>query len=335
GVGIGTVSRAINNSPNIHPATKARILKIAQELNYLPHALAQSLARKKTQTVGCIVPFFTNYFTAELLKQIQHALTDSNYDLILFSLDHMQRLGKMLDRVLAERRVDGVLLISVSLEERHVERLINQDLPVVLVDSLSPKIDYVSVNNFTGAVQATRHLIQLGHQAIGLINGSLKSLPARLRHDGFRQALLEGGLSYDERYCVVGEFNRREHGFNEETGYSAMQRLLRRKITPPSALFVASDVQALGAIHAAEEVGLRIPDDIALVGFDDIEFAKFVGLTTMRQPVEEMAHAAVRRIVDRMQGARASEFKLELMPELIVRESCGCRRHFCVGEQIA
>lgn len=335
GVGIGTVSRAINNHPNVHPETKARILRIAQELNYLPHALAQSLARKKTQSVGCIVPFLTSYFTSELLKNIQRALTELNYDLILFSLDCMERLSKMVDRVLSERRVDGILSISVGLTQKHIDRLVHQGLPVVMVDGLSQKVDYVSVDNLRGAQQATEHLIRLGHHRIGLINGSLQSSPARLRQQGFVKALNESGRPVDPTLWVADKSNRRENGFTEETGYAAMLRLLNLGKNRPTALFAADDVLALGAMHAAQEKGVRIPDDLAMVGFDDIEFAKFLGLTTMRQPAVEMANRAVKHLVDRMQVTPSARIALELMPELIVRESCGCRRHFCLAEQLS
>ncbi len=330
GVGIGTVSRAINNSPQINPLTKARILSVAEELSYQPHALAQSLARKKTYTIASVVPFFTNYFFVELLKSVQHALSRSNYDLILYSVDRMNRRDRTLDRVLSERRSDGVLVISLGLMDGYAEKFIAANLPVVLIDHMHQQIDSVAIANREGAFSATSHLIGLGHRRIGMINGHLSSYPALRRLEGFKNALAAGNIPYDERSLIVCDAKAGEHGFNEAAGYLAMQRLIGQSRRLPTALFVASDVQCLGVMRAAKEAGLRIPDDLALVGFDDIEFAKFVGLTTMRQPIADMGQMAVSRLLERIQGVNHGDFHRELDAELIVRESCGSRKAFHV-----
>ncbi len=330
GVGIGTVSRAINNSPHINARTKARILDIADELHYQPHALAQSLARKKTNTIASVVPFFTNYFYVELLKSVQRALSLSNYDLILFSVDRMNRRDRTIDRVLSERRCDGVLIISLGVMEGYAEKFIAAHLPVVLIDHMHVDLDSVEIANRAGAFAATSHLIGLGHRRIGMINGHLSSYPAKLRFEGFQQALRSHDLGFDERDLVVCDAKAGEHGFNEAAGYAAMQRLIAQNKSLPTALFVASDVQSLGVMCAAKEAGVRIPHDLALVGFDDIEFAKFVGLTTMRQPIAAMGRMAVTRLLERIEGTQNGDFHHELEAELIVRESCGSRQAFHV-----
>lgn len=335
GVGIGTVSRAINNSPHINSHTRARILRIAEELHYQPHALAQSLARKKTNTIASVVPFFTNYFFVELLKSVQHAISRSHFDLILYSVDRMNRRDSTLDRVLAERRCDGVLVISLGLMEGYAEQFIEANLPVVLIDHLHDRVDSVGIANRAGAQAATRHLISLGHRRIGMINGHLSSYPAALRLQGFKAALQEAGLAPDERALIICDARAGQHGFNEAAGYLAMQRLIAQNHPLPTALFVASDVQCLGVMRAAKEAGLRIPEDLALVGFDDIEFAKFVGLTTMRQPIADMGRMAVTRLLDRIQGTVTGEFHRELEAELIIRESCGSRQAFHVRTEPA
>jgi len=330
GMGIGTVSRAINNSPHIHPHTREHILHIAKELNYQPHALAQSLARKKTNTIASVVPFFTNYFYVELLKSVQHALSRSNFNLILYSVDRMNRRDRTLNRVLTERRCDGVLVISLGLMEEYAEKFIEAHMPVVLIDHMHERVDSIAIANRAGALTATRHLISLGHRRIGMINGHLSSYPAMLRQQGFKAALQEAELPLEERAVVICGARAGEHGFNEAAGYLAMQRLIAQNRRLPSALFVASDVQCLGVMRAAKEAGLRIPEDLALVGFDDIEFAKFVGLTTMRQPIADMGRLAVTRLLDRIQGMETGDFHRELAAELIVRESCGSPQTFHV-----
>ncbi len=330
GVGIGTVSRAVNNSPLINPATKERILQVVKELDYQPHAIAQSLARKKTFTVASVVPFFTNYFFAELLRSVQRALTEYGYDLILYSVDRMERRDSVLERVFSERRADGVLIISTGLSDTFADRFLEATIPIVVVDNLNKKIDSIAVANCDAAKKATRHLIKLGHTRLGMINGHLSSFPAILRLEGFKQALSESGLGFDDRSLVICDAKGGEHGFNEQAGYEAMHRVIALGKAMPTALFVASDVQALGVMRAAKEEGIHIPGDVAIVGFDDIEFAKFVGLTTMRQPIAEMGRLAVERLIERIDGQNNGEFHRELEAQLIVRESCGSRTSFKV-----
>ena len=330
GVGIGTVSRAINNSPSINKATKERILKIANELNYQPHALAQSLARRKTFTIATVVPFFTNYFYVELLKSIQKALTHHHYDLILYSVDRMSRQEHAFKRVLAERRVDGVLVISLSLPDAYAEKFLDSKIPVVIVDNMSYKIDSIAIANREAARMATQHLINLGHKQVGMINGHLSSFPAVSRLEGYKIALDENNIPFDDKKLIICDAKKGEHGFNESAGYYAMKRMMKLGRKMPTAIFVASDVQALGVMRAAKEAGIRIPEDVAIVGFDDIEFAKFVGLTTMRQPINEMGRMAVDRLIQRINAEYNGGFHKELQAELIVRESCGSQKSFKV-----
>jgi DNA-binding LacI/PurR family transcriptional regulator len=332
GVGIGTVSRAINNSPQINTHTKDHVLKIIKELNYQPHALAQSLARKKTFTIASVVPFFTNYFFVELLKNVQKVLTQNNFDLILYSVDRMDRMSSVLDRVLSERRSDGVLLISIGINEEYGRKFVDTPVPVVILDNQHAGLDSITIANQSAAMTATEHLINLGHQHIGMVNGHLSSFPAVERLKGFKNALNAHNLTFHEEWLIGCDATEGEHGFNERAAYSAMQRFLAGKTERPSALFVASDVQALGVMRAAKESGLHIPQDLALVGFDDIEFAKFVGLTTMHQPIPEMGRLAVERLIERIQTDSEGGFYQEMQAELIVRETCGAHKNFQVHE---
>ena len=323
GVGIGTVSRAINDSPQINPDTKSRILKIIKQLNYQPHALAQSLARKRSNTVATIVPFFTNYFFIELFRGIQQKLTENNYDLILYSVDKIDRRDVFLDRTLVERRVDGVLLISLGIPDEYVDRFVNSNLSIVLVDSFHPKLDSITVENVDGAYRATEHLIRLEHKKIGMINGHLTSRPAVLRLRGFKKALRDNNLEFDDRHLIICDATHGEDGFNEVSGYEAMKQLLELGADMPTALFVSSDIQAFGVYKAARDCGVRIPGDIAIVGFDDIELAEFIGLTTMRQPIYEIGCSSVEKLLARIAGLNTRANGKCLKTELVIRESCG------------
>jgi len=329
GVGIGTVSRVLNHSQRLTPETRARVLKVITELNYQPHAFARGLARKKTFAIAAIVPFFTGYFYVELLKGIQHAVSKHKYDLVLYTVDDLKKTAAYIRRALHERRVDGVLLISLSIPEKYSEQFQGRKLPVVLVDAWHPAHDSITVNNKDGAYRAVRHLLDRGHRSIAIVNGHLESIPAQERLAGYEAALREAGvelqkdlmLSSDELDGAAAVLN---DGFNKEAGYLAMQRLLQRQCARPTAVFMASDIQAMGAIKAIREAGLRMPDDIAMVGFDDIELSEYLGLSTVRQPMFKMGEQAVERLLALLNNPDAESQHFRIETELVIRESSGC-----------
>lgn len=329
GVGIGTVSRVINKSPQTTEQTKAKVLQAIQELNYQPHVVAQSLARRKTQTIGCIIPFFTTgYFYIELLRGIQKKLTECKYDLMLYSVDTANKKETFLQRCLKERRVDGILWVSLDIPDEYAEKFVQSNLPVVLLDSYHPLLDSITVDNLEGAYLATKHLISLSYQKIAMIDAQLKSFPARLRLEGYKNALTEYGYSFEERHFVACDFANEADGFNKEAGYTAMQRLLALGTERPQAIFVSSDIQAIGAMDAIKQQGLRIPEDVAVVGFDDIELSRYIGLTTMRQPILEMGELASEKLIQKISGEPATQFNYCFHTELVVRESCGARKFY-------
>ena len=330
GVGIGTVSRVINNSPQISPQTREKILKTINDLKYQPNAVAQGLARKRTNTIACIVPFFTGYFYFELLDGIQQALSLRGYDLILYSVDKLEKKEDVLKRTIRERKVDGVLLISLPILDRHVSRFMESKLPIVLVDSYHDALDSIAIENQEGAFIATEHLIHLGHQRIGMINGNISSIPAANRLEGFKSALLQNHIPVDNRLIINAnptndpEISHND-GFNKKAGYKAMSQLLELQENRPTAVFVSSDIQAAGAIKAIQEHHLNIPKEIAIVGFDGIELSGYLGLTTMKQPMFEMGMIAVERLIEKIQnpGVTNGVFKRLFHPKLVVRETCG------------
>ena len=327
GVGIGTVSRAINNSGSISPKTKEKVLAVVKELGYRPHASARGLARRKTNTIAVIVPFFTGYFFVELLRGIQGEVSKHQYDLILYSVDEVNKKEMFLRKVLQERKVDGLLLISLEVTNNEVWEFRRSHLPIVLVDSYHPDLDSITVENRQGAYVATQHLIRLGHSRIGMIDGHLKSSPARVRLEGYKNALRDHDIDYNDGYLVISDYVTGEDGFNREAGYQAMKHLLHLGSDRPTAVFVSSDIQAVGAMKAVEESGLKIPDDIAIVGFDDIELAQYIGLTTMRQPMFEMGKLAVDRLVECITDVITNGYKKVFHTSLVVRNTCGALRN--------
>jgi LacI family transcriptional regulator len=328
GVGIGTVSRVINNSPQISPSTREKVLKVIKELKYQPSAMAQGLARKRTNIIACVVPFFTGYFYFELLNGVQQSLSNYGYDLILYNVDKLEKKEEILKRTIRERKVDGVLLISMPIPDKLVSKFRESKLPIVLVDSYHDALNSIIIENKEGAFIATEYLINLGHRRIGMINGCLSSVPAINRLEGFKAALDKYKIVYNDALVINVSLNGdpeilHNDGFNKKAGYTAMIDLLKLKENRPTAVFVSSDIQATGAIKAIQEHRLKIPTDITIVGFDDIELSEYLGLTTVHQPMYEMGTLAVNRLMDKIAGKNSNGFKTVFPTKLVIRETCG------------
>jgi LacI family transcriptional regulator len=323
-VGVGTVSRVLNNHPNVSQATREKVLEVAQKLNYQPHAFAQGLARRRSNILAAIIPFFTNYFFIEILHGIQDKIQSLGYDLMLYGLNenNPEQFEKYLLRATQKGRVDGLMLFSLRLPPDFAEQYRGINQPFVLVDCYQQEFDSITVDNCTGAYAATKHLVSLGHTRIGMINANPGAPPAQQRLEGFKNALKESGLSCDNKLIKSSKVVKYD-GFSREAGYLAMIEMLEMGAARPTAIFVASDIQAMGAMTALRDNGLKVPDDMAIVGFDDIELAQHIGLTTVRQPMYEMGVLAVGRILDRMTDRNGSVTHTTFTPKLIVRESCG------------
>jgi LacI family transcriptional regulator len=325
GVGIGTVSRCLNNHPSVSPGTREKVLALAKRLNYHPHASAQRLASQKTNTVSTIIPFFTNYFFIQVLQGIQDKALELGIDLILYGVNNPAQAEYYLRRSLLRGHVDGVMYFSMNLPESYVTKFNDLKVPLVLVDTYHPGFDSLRVKNREGAMEATRHLIRLGHRNIAMINASLITAPARERLDGFRAALEEADIPFPQDRLLVSKIGKQD-GFNKEAGAASMRELINRNGRGGvTAVFIASDVQAIGALEAAHEMGVRIPEDIAIISFDDIELAQHEHLTTMRQPMYEIGTLALERLLHRMKNPDAVPSLTTFLPELIIRQSCGAR----------
>jgi len=325
-VGIGTVSRCLNNHPSVSPQTRAKVLEVVKRLSYQPHAYAQRLASKKTNTISAVIPFFTNYFFVQVLQGVQDKAAEVGFDLILYGVNHTSQAEYYLRRSLLRGHVDGVMFFSMKFPESIVAKFRQINLPLVLVDAYHPQFDSIRVENREGAMNATRHLIKLGHRNIAMINASLETQPAQDRLDGFRGALEEAGLPFSMDRVVISTIGKQD-GYNREAGRASMIELLQRMPGPmrPTALFIASDVQAIGALEALRDAGIRVPEEMAIVSFDDIELAHHAQLTTMRQPMYDMGVLALEKLLSRMQHPSQEPTLTAFMPELIIRSSCGAR----------
>ena len=317
-VSIATVSRVFNGSPRVSPRTRERVLRVARALHYQPNVSAQSLARQSTSLIAAVIPFLTNYFYMEVLRGMQDALAESDFDLLVYSAQEPKEVDRQLDRALRKGLTEGLLLLSTPLSDKHVDLLDASEQPIGLIDAHHPRFDSVTVDNIEGGYVATRHLIERGRQRIAFIGLLPEAQPVTHRREGYERALREAGRTIDPALVVTGPYQPR--GSSEEGGYRAMGELLE-KGTPPDAVFAASDVQAVGAMHALQKAGLDVPGDVALVGFDDVKLSQYVGLTTLRQPMYEMGHLGIEKLLRRIEHSGRPPSPDVFTPCLVTRRS--------------
>lgn len=316
-VSVATVSRALNDSGYVRPEVRERILQIARELNYVPNHMALGLLKNRSQLILLLVPDVTNPFFAAVTRGVEDALAAQGLQLVVGNTDDNPFKERTYLRRALGHGVDGVIAIvasSAGTDSGHWRQL---EVPLVLVDRACEGVeaDLVTTNNESGAYQATRHLLSLGHQHVATITGPLRLQTARDRLAGFERAVREFRLPADQAPVVEGDFR-------EEGGYRAMQQLLRR--TPrPTAVFAANDVMALGVLAALEEAGLSAPGDVAVAGYDDIPYAVRTRpkLTSVAQPKYEMGAAAAELLLQRLASPGRPVQRAVLEPRLVVRES--------------
>ncbi len=324
GVSRSTVSRVINNHPSVNDATRIRVQQAIKRCGYRPNAVARSLATNRTRILGMIIPetvtkLFTDAYFPLMLRGATEACNRRGYQLILSLFTTSVDPHVMHDRVLRSGYLDGVIAANASLDDRLIPGLLEEGIPFITIGRHpDDRVPYVDADNIGGARTATEHLIRLGHQRIATITGPLDMTPAQDRLEGFREVMTAHHLPVDEEAVVEGDFT-------ETGGRAGMVRLLSVK---PTAVFVASDSMAIGAVKAVRDTGLRVPEDISIVGFDDIPSAVTIEpeLTTVRQPIERLGQLAVEILIDRLErgeGGAAVIERVVLPTELVVRRSCG------------
>jgi LacI family transcriptional regulator len=318
GVGVATVSRVLNGRANVRPATRDRVLDAIRTLNYRPSSVARNLSLQRTMVIGALLPWFTNPSAVQRVRGIVDGLSGSAYDLMVFDIeseDRQRRAFELFDR---GDRADGLLVVSTNPPDLEVERINAAGLPCILVDAVHASLPSIAVDDVAGGEMATRHLIELGHRRIALIGDP----PPEFRFDwsrdrtrGYEQALSRAGIDVRPEY--VREGTRLLH---VARGIAAELLALPER---PTAVFAASDTQAIGAIEAARALGIRVPEELSVIGFDDIEVASYVGLTTVRQPLFESGRRGAELLLRALSG-RQVDVRTELLPlELVVRSTTG------------
>lgn len=322
GVSRSTVSRVVNDHPNVRDEVRQRVWEVIRVTGYHPNAAARTLASQRSWMIGLVLPrsvssFFTDPYFPHLTQGIAQGCNQYDYTLSLFLVGTKEDEEKIFPRVSRRGLLDGIIVQSGQIGDQLIDRLVNSNIPLVIAGRpVQPsEVSYIDVDNVDAAYRATSHLIGLGYQRVGTIAGSTNTTVSIDRREGYVKALQEAGREVDRSLMSEGDFT-------EAGGYAAMQALLPAR---PDAVFAASDSMAIGAIRAVREVGLSIPEDIAFVGFDDLPVALHGSprLTTVRQPVHQFGIKAVETLLDLIENGLHPARHVIMDTELIVRDSCG------------
>jgi DNA-binding LacI/PurR family transcriptional regulator len=318
GVSVATASRALNGKNVVNPQTRDRILGVMEELGFSPSPAARRLSLGRTLTVGVVVSFLTRPQAAERLRGVDAVLTDSEFDLVIYNVESVQKRDHYLETLAQSQRADGLLVMSLPPRADVAPSLAQAHVPVVFIDVHTPalaRMPRVIGDDARGAAMAARHLLDLGHRDIGFVGDAIEDpfgfTSSRDREQGLRQELASAGVQIPDRWVGHGAHGRYE-----------ARDLARRMLTDdhrPTAIFSASDTQALGVIAAARELGLHIPEDLSVIGYDDIEAADYVGLTTIRQQLFESGRRGAEILLSEIEGRSEEPPVAQLAPELVVR----------------
>ena len=297
GVGVGTVSRVLNDSPMVSEETRQKVQTAIEALDYSPSSVARRLSRGRSMAIAVIAPFFTRRSYVERLQGIEHVLSAGGYDLILYNVETVLRRDECLRALPRGERLDGLLILSLAPNDAEAERLLQMGVPTVLIDAYHEQLPTVTIDDFAGARAAVQYLIDLGHERIAYIGEYLDDNPFNFRpvtdrYLGYRDALAGAGIPFNPDYHRQGFYGWREA--------RRMTQDLLAIDEPPSAVFAYSDTMAFGVLEGAQHATVAVPGELSVIGFDDVEIAQYFRLTTVRQPLYET-------------GARGAELLLEWM----------------------
>ena len=298
--------------------TRKKVLSAIEELKYSPSPIARRLSLGKTMTIGVITPFFTRSSYVERLRGVESVLSQSEYDFIIYNVETVERRDKYFREIPRRERIDGMMIMSLPPTDEDAQRFAEANVPTILVDAVHPQISRVIIDDITGGYKATMHLIELGHHKISYISDRMKSSPFHFtpvqdRYQGYRQALAEAGIEFNPQYYKQGELSEQE-----------AQRLAREVLTlpdPPTAIFAYSDTQALGVIRAAQDMGIDVPGQLSVIGYDDIELAEYLHLTTIRQNLFLSGVKGAELMLTAVTGQNTTPQQIILPTELVQRST--------------
>jgi DNA-binding LacI/PurR family transcriptional regulator len=320
-VGVATVSRVLNNSPNVTPSTRAIVMQAIEDLGFRPNAVARQLTRKtRLHNIGVITQLFLSYRSfAHRLRGVQLAISEyaDKYELVLYTVSSLDHYAERLAYIAQHRLIEGLIIVDLDLDAEQYQMLQSSGMPFVGINHFKGR-DWacIGADNHEGARKATQHLIDLGHRDIGYIGDEFEDsyhfITGRERFESFTQTIRDAGLPFNPDFMRFGR-----HDYDE--AYRVSQQLFAHP-QRPTAIFAMSDMQALACIAAARDAGLRVPEDLSVIGYDDLEIAYHTGLTTVRQHLELNGSIALRYLVNRIHGQNVTPDPLPA-PEVIIRQT--------------
>ena len=316
-VSMATVSRVVNGNPNVKPTTRKKVLATIERLGYRPNAVARGLASKKTTTVGAIIPDISSIFFAELARGIEDIATMYKYNIILSNSDQNKDKEIQLINTMLEKQVDGIIFMGGNISEEHVQQFSTASVPVVLAATFddTDSIPSVNIDYEEAAYEATNYLIEKGNKKVAFISGKEAYTINQLKYQGYLRAMKEANLTLVEDYILTGDYTY-------ESGIETVEKLMNLP-DKPTAIFTASDAIALGAIHGAQDLGYKVPEDIEVFGFDNTKLATMVRptLSTVVQPTYDIGAVAMRLLTKYMNKEEVEENKVVLPHRLVERNS--------------
>jgi LacI family transcriptional regulator, repressor for deo operon, udp, cdd, tsx, nupC, and nupG len=317
GVSVATVSRALRGLPNVAETTRDRVLLAAAELDYVVNPNASRLAAGHNHTIGVVMPHTMSWYFQHVLAGVQSVLAGTEYDLLLYTLPDPQARERFLTRLPFRKRVDGLVVIDVPLTDPEQRMLAGLGVPMVAVGEGGSHFPLVRIDNVVGARLATDFLLDIGHRSIGLVSGPLDD-PMRFRasqdrRNGWAAALTARGIEPDDRWIATGDYRI-------EDGVTGLVDLLRQS-PGLTAVVTMSDEMAIGAMRVLHELGVRVPEDMSLIGFDDQEISEYLGITTIRQPMGVLGSTATEVLLARIDGEMSTGFPRTLPVSLVLRDT--------------
>ncbi|BAB06032.1 LacI family DNA-binding transcriptional regulator [Halalkalibacterium halodurans] len=316
-----TVSRVLSNPELVSKETRKKVLDVINQVNYKPHIVARQFRTQETKMILVVVPDITSAFFSKVLRGIEHMAIDHGYQVILGDTEHDINRELEYINLLHQKQVDGMVLLTARIDKEKLQD-ISAHFPMVLACEYMDGLDVptVSIDNISSARKATEHLIQLGHKRIAHITGPMNIILSRDRLKGYRQAMLGHDIPIDSAYIQEGELTF-------ESGYDQTMKLLALE-APPTAIFAFNDEIAMGAMKAAKDSGLSIPNELAIIGFDNIKMAMMVepGLTTIDQPKYAIGKKAMELLLKQINNESIKKKKFVLKDELIIRQTCGAEQ---------
>lgn len=315
GVSVSTVSRVLNGKVDVASNTQDRILSVIDDLGYTTNLAARSMRSQKKNLVGLIMPDIEYPFAIEVMKGVNRAIAESEFDLLVYTTGDVRKSGRASHEqkyvsLLTNSISDGVIIVAPVAGE------FNIDAPIVSIDPLASNPNYPAVHatNYQGAMDAMEYLIGLGHRRIGFISGRAELESSNRRLKGYREALEKANIRTDESLIASGDYTT-------ATGVTGTRQLLALE-KPPTAIFASNDQMAMGVYQVAEELGLRIPDDLSVIGFDNITESKYMGLTTVDQFISEMGYVATHMLIKIINGVPLENQTYRMQTRLVIRNSC-------------